>query len=405
MMSASNAPSISLNSRISLHPLSEQVENDVVIVGRGDQFLELPLAGLDFVGWLKEGLSLGQARERFEARYNPFPDEELLEVINAFYESDFVAAVDDHPIVSRRPPHNTSSASIPQKWAQALFSKPVLMAWITIAVPAAIIWIVTPQLWPVRSDFFWSDHYFIVVLVGLLLWLSNMGLHEGAHWLACRAKGIRATITWTQRLGFLPMSQTIMHDIWAVPRPARYLPISAGMVWDIFGISLVLYLLFFDVTGFWTLPLLVTKLLKFYLLTSAMALTAQFWLFSKMDGYFLLSALLGQRNLQGDTYDWLKAKAGRNKTFDPPASGMKFIYVYALITLLWGGLFVGQFLLINLPIKLQLLWESWLKVLAGPELSALDFADGLAVFVSQMIFWGLLLYAYWRDTIPNWRQT
>ncbi len=403
-MSTLNVLSISLNSRISLHPLSEQVENDVVIVGRGDQFLELPLAGLEFIAWLKEGLSLAQARDRFEARYNPFPDEELLEVINSFYESDFVAAVDDHPVVSCRPPHKASTAWIPQKWAQALFSKPVLVVWITIAAPAALIWIVTPQLWPVRSDFFWSDHYFLVVLAGLLLWLLNMSLHEGAHWLACRAKGIRATITWTQRLGFLPMSQTIMHDIWAVPRPARFLPISAGMVWDIFGISLVLYLLFFEVTGFLTLPDLVTKLLRFYVLTSALAITAQFWLFSKMDGYFLLSALLGQRNLQGDTYGWLKSKVARRRTFHPPVSGMKFIYIYALIMLLWGGLFVGQFLLVNLPIKLQLLWESWLKVLTGPEASALDFADGVAVFVSQMIFWGLLLYAYWRDTIPNWRR-
>jgi hypothetical protein len=58
-----------------------------------------------------------------------------------------------------------------------------------------------------------------------------------------------------------------------------------------------------------------------------------------------------------------------------------------------------------LPIKLQLLWESWLKILAGPEVSAFDYADGVAVFVSQLIFWGLLLYAYWRDTIPNWRQS
>ena len=32
------------------------------------------------------------------------------------------------------------------------------------------------------------------------------------------------------------------------------------------------------------------------------------------------------------------------------------------------------------------------------------FADGIAVLTSQMIFWGLLTYAYWRDTLPNWRS-
>jgi hypothetical protein len=93
-----------------------------------------------------------------------------------------------------------------------------------------------------------------------------------------------------------------------------------------------------------------------------MGLTAQFWLFSRMDGYFLLSSLLGQRNLQADTYDWLKSKFKRTKSFDVPAAGMTFIYIYAVITLIGGGLFLGQFLLIELPIKLQLLWQSYLKL-------------------------------------------
>ncbi len=79
-MSEAAALPISLNSTIRLHPLSKQGENGVVIVGRGDQFLELPREGLDFLTWLDEGLTLGKARERFEARYNPFPGEEVLEV-------------------------------------------------------------------------------------------------------------------------------------------------------------------------------------------------------------------------------------------------------------------------------------------------------------------------------------
>ncbi|UCC89736.1 MAG: hypothetical protein JSV81_10595 [Anaerolineales bacterium] len=83
MSEAASLP-ISLNSTIRLHPLSKQGENGVVIVGRGDQFLELPREGLDFLTWLDEGLTLAKARERFEARYNPFPGEEVLEVINAF---------------------------------------------------------------------------------------------------------------------------------------------------------------------------------------------------------------------------------------------------------------------------------------------------------------------------------
>lgn len=258
-------------------------------------------------------------------------------------------------------------------------------------------------MWPYYRDFFWVEYNFIIILVGLLLWLVTMFLHELAHLLAARAKGVEATITWTQRLGFIPMSQTVMHTIWAIPRTSRFLPLVAGMMFDILQISLILYALLAHLHGLWVLPGLLVSFLKFYLLTAVMALTAQFWLFSKMDGYFLLSSLLGQRNLQSDTYQWLKAKVRPANEFDPPAAGMKFIYIYAAITVIWGGLFIGQFLLIEIPIRLTLIWESLIKIGAGVSLSPINFADGVAVLTSQGIDIGLLIYAYWRDTLPSLR--
>jgi hypothetical protein len=75
---------------------------------------------------------------------------------------------------------------------------------------------------------------------------------------------------------------------------------------------------------------------------------------------------------------------------------MKFIYLYALITIVGGGLFMGQFLAVQLPIKLRLLWESLIKIDGGPAAAPLEFADGVAVLTSQAIDLGLLFYAYWR---------
>jgi hypothetical protein len=399
-----NHPEITLDSHIQFRPLSKQVEAGAVILGWADHFLELPQEGLDFLGWLDEGMSLAEARARFETRHNPFPTEDVLAVMAAFQASDFIATIDGQSLPPRFAPRQAGRSWIPQGWAQVIFSTPVLLTWLALAVPAALIWVVTPELWPRRADYFWTDYYFIVVLVGTLLWLFNMVLHEAAHYLACRAKGIEATITWTQRLGLMPMSQTIMHNIWAVPRSTRLFPIAAGMVVDFLRMSVVIYLLYFAQIGLITLPELLIAFLKFYLLTATLALVAQFWLFSKMDGYFLLSALLGQRNLQADTFNWLTSKLSSKRNFVAPTGGMKFIYIYVVITLVWGGLFMGQVLFVSLPIKIQLLWESLLKTMGGVSLNSLEFADGVAVFTSQMIFWGLLLYAYWRDTLPNWRR-
>jgi hypothetical protein len=395
---------ISLDSQIRLRPLSKQVENGVAIIGWGDEFLELPPEGLDFIAWLDEGLSLNEARQRFETHYNPFPEAEVWEVVKAFWESDFIDAVDGQVISSQIVPLSTQASWLPRTWASAFFSKPVLLAWMIVVIPATILWITTPALWPRLADYFWLDYNLIIILAGLLLWLVDMPLHELAHLLACRAKGINASITWTQRLGFFPMSQTIMHNIWAAPRSARLLPLAAGLVWDVGRISLLVYLLFCQQVGWLVWPELVTKFLKFYLLTSTLSLTAQFWLFSKMDGYFLLSALLGQRNLQAETYAWFKSKFSKMSHFAPPAAGMKFIYLYALVTILGGGLFMGQFFLVQLPIKFRLLWESLFRISGGATPASLEFGDGVAVLTGQVIDLGLLIYAYWRETLPSWRQ-
>ena len=55
MMTGATTLPITLDSKIRLHPLSEQRENGVVIIGRGDQFLELPSEGTDFLTWLAQG--------------------------------------------------------------------------------------------------------------------------------------------------------------------------------------------------------------------------------------------------------------------------------------------------------------------------------------------------------------
>ncbi|GAB4424174.1 MAG: hypothetical protein Kow0031_03020 [Anaerolineae bacterium] len=398
--------SLTLSSHVTLRPLSQQVENGVVLLGHADQFLELPEEGVQFLAWLNEGDSLNQARQRFESQFGPFSEADLLEIMAAFLESDFIASIDGQAIPPHRPPHRPPAGSraalFPQKWARALFSTPMLLAWLLFVLPAVAIWVTTPALWPRYADFFWHDTYFVVILVGLLLWLPNMALHELSHWLACRAKGIDATITWTQRMGYIPMSQTVMHNIWAVPRPARFIPLAAGLMFDFLRIGGVLYLLHFHIMGLVTLPPLVEKFFKFNLLSATIGVTTQFWLFSRMDGYFLLSALLGQRNLQADTRAWVKSGLTRTGAFVRPQDGMKFIYIYLLITVLGGGLVLGSFLLVTLPVNLQLLWVSYLKIgnsASGP----LAYADGVAVIASQIITYGLLGYAYWRETWPKWQ--
>jgi hypothetical protein len=120
-----------------------------------------------------------------------------------------------------------------------------------------------------------------------------------------------------------------------------------------------------------------------------------------MDGYFLFSSLFKQRNLQADTYAWLGTRFNGRQSFDPPREGMKYIYIYSIITLVFGGLFMAQYMLVQLPIRIQLIWDSLMRTISYPTTS-FEFADGVAVLTGQLIYLGLLMYAYWQER--NLRQ-
>src|SRR5262245_12586711 len=115
-----NISSISLDSQICLRPVSKQLENGVAIVGWGDQCLELPPEGLQFIAWLNEGLSLTEARQRFEVEFNAFSEAEVLEVIEAFLEHDFIASVDGEAIAWRHTPAKPQAVWISQTWARRI---------------------------------------------------------------------------------------------------------------------------------------------------------------------------------------------------------------------------------------------------------------------------------------------
>lgn len=393
---------LTLESTVVLRPLSTQIENGIVIIGHSDQFLELPLEGLDLIAGINRGHSLAQVRVQFEAQHDSLSAENLLEILDEFQSCDFIAAIDGQPIPEQHPRPVTTSSRFPHRWARALCSTPVLVGWLIVVVPAMLWWLITPALWPHSKDFFWSPYTFIVVLTNILCWLICMALHEGAHWIAARAKGIDATVTWTQRLGIMPMSQTVMHNIWAVPRTARLLPLAAGMALDALMIAAPIYLLGLQQLGLLTLSAVFAGWLRAFLLTGLLAFLAQFWVFSKMDGYYLLSALFGQRNLQADTYAWLRARLLHRGEFEPPAQGMRFIYGYAILTIIGGGLFFGELILYSIPIGWHMFWEAMRNVMQVP--SQLARIDGIATLTGQSIVLGLLLYIYIREGLARRMQ-
>ena len=98
-MLAAIDPAISLDSRVRLRPLTKQLENGVVIIGHGDQFLELPTEGLDFLAWLDQGLTLAELA--IHAQVAPLAERDMAQYRSAFGREKFgtveemIADIDD----------------------------------------------------------------------------------------------------------------------------------------------------------------------------------------------------------------------------------------------------------------------------------------------------------------------
>lgn len=122
-------------------------------------------------------------------------------------------------------------------------------------------------------------------------------LHEVGHYMVTRSYGVPASVRLTQRYG-IPVFITDVTNAWLLPRSARVRIFLAGIAVNVTIASLALCAL--TLSAFGLLHGAPTSALRFVVLLNLPPILFQLLIFAKTDLYYVLAALVDERNLSRD---------------------------------------------------------------------------------------------------------
>ncbi len=364
---------LSSTTRVSLYPLAIRQEEGDYIVGRTETstFVSLPQIGGTLVMLLQRNLSLGNIQRQLEQEYGA--GVELNAFINDLLELGFVRAIDgqDIEIDAAKPPN---LAWLQTKHVRWIFSWPVRMLYLTLLVFAAIAFLHKPQLFPHYTDFFWAETTSILIFTATLIFVVNTAMHELAHMVAARSRGVPARIGLGTRLMHLAV-ETDVTGVWTLPSNERYRVYLAGMLWDLIPISVSVILL-----AFTTPPDIIQSLLKLVVIVNFLGILGQFEFYMRTDVYFMMLTWLRCYDLFEDSLRLLRyylsvlwfALFGRSRLAylrDPlvelPKHERSKVQLYAVFMTIGSIIALFLFFFYGLPIMLRLFVEAGIAVWRG----------------------------------------
>jgi len=361
------APTLHPASRVSLRPLAVHPEDGEFVVGRVDTgvFVSVPEIGARALGYLREGRSLAEVEAQLAAEDGSAVDVQAFAA--ELLELGFIAAVDEVPIHSTDRTHNHLPWLKPchVRW---LFSRPIAAAYAALLTIAAVTVTLHPDVLPRVQDFFWSPRLSLVMALNLLVGWLHAGGHELAHLVAARAEGIPSHIRAGTRLQYLVL-QTDVSGAWSLPRPARYRIYLAGVLWDLMVASLLLLALAHAES-----PEPVAGLLRAWILVIAFGLLGEFAFYMRTDIYFVFQDLLHSRNLFHEAQRLLLHRLRKlfPKSSERPDplegfthSGRRKVILYAGLLIAGTTLSLGRYLLIGIPILIELVTQAAEELVSG----------------------------------------
>lgn len=391
------------DTRLALHPLHVQRDRrgEAHEVGRADTgvFVEMPSPGIDLIGWLGDGLPLGEVKARFRGRHGEDPDVE--DFIATLTELGFVRSVDGRPVEEDAPDPLRGWRPLVRidaprlAWAR---TRPAVALW---TVMAAVGWIgvplwfaLFPGAWPTPSSA-WiggavsvSLNFAVLSVVGWTL----VVVHEMSHVLSMRALGQDCSLTLGHRLYFVVI-QSDVSAARALPRRMRFVPYLSGMTWDL---NLLLLCLVLHAT---VLPI---PVLGAVIYMTTMGLLFQCAFFMRTDMYYVLTNWLRLGNLMEEMRQWL-GNAGRRLVGGRPRHDLRDVPPRELRLVRWyAGFCAVSFValtwvafVIYLPMLSKFVLGTSYGLAAGPAHA--EFWDAAAFLAVTLGYFAVLVAVSIRD--------
>lgn len=276
-----------------LYPLVFLTEGDEVTIGRTetDSYAIFPSDGAEVVRRLQTGMTPREVRDWYADEFGETID--VAHIVAALEELGFLQS-------SAAPTGTLPTSPIRgQQLGVALFSPPAWAAYLAVVTWAVIAACRSTDLVPTYHNLFFTQYYAameVVLIVGVLPLLMG---HEAFHVLAARRIGVRSSLGISRRLYFVVL-ETRMDGLVAVPRRRRYLPILAGIVFDVVVTAVLVVTA--DLTrasqGQFSF---VGRLCLAFAFTTILRVAWQFYLYLRTDLYVLCTTMLGCTDLHGTT--------------------------------------------------------------------------------------------------------
>lgn len=340
---------------VPLHPLVYLDEGEEVTIGRPetDSYAIFPPDGAEVVRRLGSGSTPGEVARWYEAEYGEQVD--VADIVAALGELGFVREAGEAPAAGR---------VRWQRLGQAVFSPVAAVAYAGLVAWAAVAMVRTPDLVPTYDDIFFTDYYSVIELTLIVGVLPLLLLHEAFHALAGRRLGIRSRLRISRRL-YMVVLETSMDGLVAVPRRRRWLPILAGMLFDL--VAMAAFVVVADLTREPDGALSFTGRLCLALaFTTLLRLVWQFSFYLRTDLYVLVSTALGCVDLHaaavgtlGNRLDRLRGRPARTDPGRWHPTDRRVARWYSWLVLVGYGFTLGTLVLAVVPV----LWRTAVGVL------------------------------------------
>lgn len=398
--------------RVVLRPFVRQADGPETVIGRpGDGvFLAIPNQALQVLDWLAEGATIGEAGRRHRAACGEEAD--LTDFLAQLEARGFVqvlpAGQDGAPAPAPDGPAPAADhfAWISQRTAAWVFNRVTVTAAVALVVSGAAVALARPRLLPGWRALAYEDGILPVALALLAIDLFATFVHEMAHLVAARARGVGARLGLGNRLWIL-VAECDLTGLWRLPPRQRYLPLLAGPLAD-GATAAVLVLTLLAASRGAPLPPAATRAAQALLMIYLLKLAWQLYFFLRTDLYYVVAGLLRCKNLMGDTETLLAnqvrrllRRRGLVDQSHIPVRERRVIRAYAAVWV--AGRIAALFVLvaITLPLVLHYVGVVAAGLRDGAGASPYRFVESVTVSATSVLLFAAGCWLWVRNALAR----
>ncbi len=300
------------DSTVTFHPYTKQVDEETVVIGRPEQatFLALPIDAVELLEKLAEGSTLKESEVWYESIYDETPD--IVDLLLVLEEKGFIVTSniqkgDADTTVSQVKFH---FENLPKRLLNGLWSKQTMLLYTCVILLGCLTLALSPSLWPSYDVLIFDHSLDVNILKLLILTWSLVFVHEMAHLTAAQFMGVNSRLSLGNRMWII-VGETDMSGIWTIPKKKRYLPLLAGMISDLVGLSSIFIILFIAESTTFSLSNSIETWLQITIWTYFFQISWQCYFFLRTDLYYIIANFFQCKNLMNDTQTWMKNQLKR----------------------------------------------------------------------------------------------